>query len=63
VILPRFCLIFYRLGRQMHCGRQFAVHFELQREFPQFLFFGFWPGYAKSWWFRKNYLFFSDITY
>jgi len=63
VILPRFCLIFYRLGRQTHCGRQSAAHFELQRDFPHFIFCYFWLGYAKSWRLRKNFLFFSDITY
>ncbi|MBD8944724.1 MAG: hypothetical protein EGR79_07500 [Ruminococcaceae bacterium] len=63
MILPRFCLIFYRLGRQMHCGRQSAAHFELQRDFPHFIFCYFWPGYAKFWWIRKKIFIFSDITY
>ena len=45
----------------MHCGRQSAARFELQRHLPQFLFFDFRPGYAKSWWFRKNFLFFPTL--
>lgn len=28
---------------------------------PHFLFFHFWPGYAKSWRLRKNFLFFPTL--
>lgn len=52
---------FFQLGQQMHCGRQSAAHFELQREFPHFIYCYFWPGYAKSWRLGKNFLFFPTL--
>lgn len=38
-----------------------SAHFELQRDLPQFLFFDFWPGCAKSWRITKNFLFFPTL--
>ena len=38
-----------------------SASFELQREFPHFIFCYFWPGYAKSWRLRKNFLFFPTL--
>jgi hypothetical protein len=62
VILPRFCLIFLPAGAQMHCGRQSAAHFELQREFPHLFFaiFGLvkrnFGGSEKIFYFFRHYL-------